>query len=142
MGRTACGVRGIRLGKGQKVISLIIAGPGAILTVTENGYGKRTRTEEYPVHGRGGLGVISIQVSERNGKVVGAVQVDQNDEIMLITDGGTLVRTQVDGVSMVGRNTQGVTMIRLSNGEKLIGIDRIENLDDDESGLGEGLGEE
>jgi DNA gyrase subunit A len=142
MGRTACGVRGIRLGKGQRVISLIIAGPGSILTVTENGYGKRTKTEEYPVHGRGGLGVISIQASTRNGRVVGAVQVDENDEIMLITDGGTLVRTLVEGVSILGRNTQGVTLIRLSKGEKLIGIDRIENLDDDESVLDGDSGEE
>ncbi len=142
MGRTACGVRGIRLGKGQQVISLILAGPGSILTVTENGYGKRTKTEEYPVHGRGGLGVISIQTSERNGPVVGAVEVDEHDEIMLITDGGTLVRTLVDGVSIMGRNTQGVTMIRLSNGEKLIGIDRIVNLDGDESVLDEDPGDE
>jgi DNA gyrase subunit A len=121
---------------------LIIAGPGSILTVTENGFGKRTKTEEYPVHGRGGLGVISIQASARNGKVVGAVQVDDNDELMLITDGGTLVRTLVDGVSILGRNTQGVTLIRLSKGEKLIGIDRIENLDDDESVLEGDSGEE
>ena len=142
MGRTACGVRGIRLGEGQRVISLILAGPGSILTVTENGYGKRTKTDEYPVHGRGGIGVISIQTSERNGPVVGAVEVDENDEIMLITDGGTLVRTLVDGVSIMGRNTQGVTMIRLSNGEKLIGIDRIVNLDGDESVLDADPGDE
>ena len=132
MGRTACGVRGIKLGEGQRVIALIIAGPGAILTVTENGYGKRTEVDEYPTKGRGGIGVIAIQTSERNGNVVGAVQVDEEDEIMLITNGGTLVRTRVADVSIMGRNTQGVTMIRLTKKEKLIGIEKIESLDSDD----------
>ncbi len=132
MGRTACGVRGIRLTEGQKVIALIIADDGMILTVTENGFGKRTAIEGYPVHGRGGMGVISIQTNDRNGSVVGAVPVQQQDEIMLITDGGTLVRTSVDDVSVVGRNTQGVKMISLTKKEKLIGIARIEGLDDEE----------
>ncbi len=131
MGRTACGVRGIRLAEGQKVIALIIADDGMVLTVTENGFGKRTPIEDYPVHGRGGMGVISIQTSERNGAVVGAVPVRQQDEIMLITDGGTLVRILVDNVSIVGRNTQGVKMISLTKKEKLIGIARIEGLDDE-----------
>jgi DNA gyrase subunit A len=133
MGRTACGVRGIRLGEGQSVIALIIADGGTVLTVTENGYGKRTTIEDYPVHGRGGLGVISIQTSARNGDVVGAVPVQEHDEIMLITDGGTLVRTLVDDVSVMGRNTQGVKMISLTKDEKLVGIARIEGLDDDGS---------
>ncbi len=133
MGRTACGVRGIRLAEGQKVIALIIADDGMVLTVTENGFGKRTPIEDYPVHGRGGMGVISIQTSERNGAVVGAVPVRQQDEIMLITDGGTLVRILVDNVSIVGRNTQGVKMISLTKKEKLIGIARIEGLDDEGS---------
>ncbi len=133
MGRTACGVRGIRLAEGQKVIALIIADDGMVLTVTENGFGKRTPIEGYPVHGRGGMGVISIQTSDRNGAVVGAVPVQQQDEIMLITDGGTLVRTLVDNVSIVSRNTQGVKMISLTKKEKLIGIARIEGLDDDAS---------
>jgi DNA gyrase subunit A len=128
MGRNACGVRGIRLDEGQSVIALIIAGEGTILTVTENGYGKRTPIDDYPVHGRGGLGVISIQTSERNGEVVGAVPVEERDEIMLITDGGTLVRTLVDDVSVMGRNTQGVKMISLTKDERLIGIARIEGL--------------
>jgi len=135
MGRTACGVRGIRLADDQKVIALIIADEGMVLTVTENGFGKRTAIEGYPVHGRGGMGVISIQTSERNGSVVGAVPVQQQDEIMLITDGGTLVRTLVDDVSVVGRNTQGVKMISLTKKEKLIGIARIEGLDGEESEL-------
>jgi DNA gyrase subunit A len=127
MGRTACGVRGIKLQPGQKVISLIIVqDQGAILTATENGYGKRTAVDEYSVIGRGGQGVISIQVSERNGKVVGAIQVTDADEIMLISNRGTLVRTHVDEISVIGRNTQGVRLINLSKEEKLIGIARIE----------------
>lgn len=125
MGRTACGVRGIRLEEGHKVISQIIAGPGCVLTATENGYGKRTPIEEYPVKGRGGMGVISIQTSERNGNVLGAVLVSEEDEIMMITNAGTLVRTRVKEVSSVGRNTQGVRLISLSEGEKMVGIERI-----------------
>ncbi|MCU7852187.1 MAG: DNA gyrase subunit A [Candidatus Thiodiazotropha sp. (ex Monitilora ramsayi)] len=137
MGRTACGVRGIRLEDGQQVVSLIVASEGDVLTVTENGYGKRTEISEYPVHGRGGQGVISIQTSDRNGAVVGAVQVVDDDEVMMITNGGTLVRNRVADVSRMGRNTQGVIMIRLSKKEKLIGIERVESLegeasDDDE----------
>ncbi len=139
MGRTACGVRGIRLEEGQHVISLIIAASesSCILTVTENGFGKRTNIDQFPTKGRGGVGVISIQTSERNGGVVGAVQVEESDEVMLITNGGTLVRTPVKDVSVMSRNTQGVTMIRLTKKEKLIGIEKIENLDsaEDEEGL-------
>ncbi len=142
MGRTACGVRGIRLDKGQQVVSLIVASEGDVLTVTENGYGKRTQISEYPLHGRGGQGVISIQTSERNGPVVGAVQVAEDDEIMMITDGGTLVRNRVADVSRMGRNTQGVIMIRLSKQEKLIGIERVESLDSEgEESDAEGEGE-
>ena len=128
MGRNARGVRGIRLGPGQQVISLIIVDEGDVLTVTENGFGKRTPISEYPVRGRGGQGVISIQTSARNGKVVGAVLVKQDDELMLITSGGTLVRTRVEEVSVVGRNTQGVRLIRLDNGERLVGLDKVESL--------------
>ncbi len=134
MGRTACGVRGIRLGKGQRVISLIITQPeGTVLTVTENGFGKRTPMDQFPVKGRGGMGVISIKTSDRNGDQVGAVLVDDKDEVMLISDGGTLVRTPVADVSLMGRGTQGVTMIRLSKDEKLIGIARVESLEIDET---------
>ena len=128
MGRTASGVRGMRLQEGQKIISLIIATEGTVLNITENGYGKRTKLEECTCHKRGGQGLIAIQTSERNGAVIGAVLVNDNDEIMLITDGGTLVRTRVDGISVVGRNTQGVTIIRLDKKEKVIGVDRIEGL--------------
>ncbi len=132
MGRTATGVRGIRLQKNQKVISLIIASEGTVLNITENGFGKRTKLEDFPRHKRGGQGVIAIQTSERNGAVVGAVLVSDHDEIMLITNGGTLVRTKVDEISVVGRNTQGVTVIRLDKGEKVVGVDRVEGLEEDQ----------
>ena len=129
MGRTAGGVRGIKLPEGNKVISMIVAKEeGYILTATEFGYGKRTMLDQYSLQGRGGQGVISIQTSERNGAVVGAVQVTDEDEIMLISDGGTLVRTESNGVSVTGRNTQGVRLIRLGDEEKLVEIERIENL--------------
>ena len=129
MGRTACGVRGVKLGRGQRVISLIIGDEGDVMTVTENGFGKRTAIGQFPIKGRGGMGVISIKTSERNGEQVGAVRVAEDDEIMLITDGGTLVRTRVSDVSQMGRDTQGVTMIRLAKDERLIGIERIEALE-------------
>jgi DNA gyrase subunit A len=135
MGRTACGVRGVRLEDGQEVISLIIEAEGAILTVTENGYGKRTSLDQFPTKGRGGKGMKSIKTSERNGQQIGAVLVEPTDEVMLITDGGTLVRTPVSDISELGRDTQGVRMIRLSKDEKLIGIARVLKLagEDDES---------
>ena len=154
MGRSACGVRGIRLGEGQKVIALVVVEEGTVLTVTENGFGKRTPVTDYPRHGRGGQGVIAIQTSERNGRVIGAVQVENDHEIMLITDGGTLVRTRVEEISIVGRNAQGVKLISLQGTEKLAGVEKIEGIgevdangelpaDDDSSGLdGEGSDED
>ncbi len=133
MGRTASGVRGIKLQPGQRVISLIIASDSPVLTATEQGYGKRTAAQDYPVHGRGGQGVIAIQVTERNGAVVGAITADDNDEVMLISGGGTLVRTRVNEISVMGRNTQGVRLISLVEGELLVGIERIiEERDEDE----------
>ncbi|NRD73958.1 DNA gyrase subunit A [Shewanella sp. VB17] len=129
MGRTATGVRGIKLEAGQQVVSLIVPkGKGDILTVTENGYGKRTDLSEYPAKSRGTKGVVSIKVSERNGEVVGAVQVSENDEIMLISNKGTLVRTPATGVSSIGRNTQGVTIIRTVEDEKVVGLQRIDEI--------------
>ncbi len=122
MGRTATGVRGIRLDDGQEVNALIIVGEGELLIATENGFGKRTRVDEFSTQGRGGQGVIAIQTSERNGNAISAVQVLDDSQIMLITDGGTLVRTPVADVSIVGRNTQGVTLIRLNEGEKLVQV--------------------
>ena len=139
MGRTACGVRGVKLGEGQRVISLIVGTDGDVLTATENGYGKRTPIEQYPVKGRAGMGVKSIKTSDRNGEQVGAVRVTGDDEIMLITDGGTLVRTSVADISQMSRDTQGVRLISLRNDEKLIGIERIEALEVEEGvGLSEG----
>ncbi len=164
MGRTATGVRGIRLDKGEDVVSLIVAESAGgidtdgdddvidevidtslgigdehvestdaendqvsyILTATQNGFGKRTPLAEYPRKGRGTKGVIGIQTSERNGKLVGAVMLGSNDEVLLISDGGTLVRTRASEISRVGRNTQGVTLIRLSKGETLQAVERLD----------------
>ncbi|WP_368920768.1 DNA gyrase C-terminal beta-propeller domain-containing protein, partial [Providencia vermicola] len=132
--RTATGVRGIRLVDEDKVVSLIIPrGEGHILTVTENGYGKRTAEQEYPTKSRATQGVISIKVSERNGNVIGAIQVDETDQIMMITDAGTLVRTRVSEVSVVGRNTQGVTLIRTAEDEKVVGLQRVAETEEDET---------
>jgi DNA gyrase subunit A len=130
MGREAAGVRGVKLGEGQELIALIVVGEGHILTASEHGYGKRTPLEDFPVHGRGGQGVIALQTTDRNGATVGAVQVTPGQELMLISSTGTLVRTPVDEVSIVGRNTQGVRLIRLAEGERLTGIEQIdESLD-------------
>ena len=143
MGRTAHGVRGIRLGEAQRVISLLVAEPGTVLTLAANGYGKRTPVEEFPTKGRGTMGVISMRVSERNGDQVGAVLVRPGDEIMLITEAGSLVRTSVDGISVLSRNTQGVRLINLGEGQRLAGIERVvalngdaEEADDPDSGPG------
>ncbi len=128
MGRTARGVRGIKMSDGFRMIALIIPeSDQCILSVSENGYGKRTRSDEFPVYGRGGQGVIAMQASDRNGPIVGAAQVADGDEIMLISDKGTLVRTRVDEVSVQGRNTQGVRLIRLKDGEKLVGLEAVQD---------------
>jgi len=128
-GRGAIGVRGMRLPASERIISLIIVKPGLVLTVTENGYGKCTPVEEYTVKGRGGLGVISIQTSERNGAMVGALLVDKSDELMLITDGGKLIRTRANEIRVVGRNALGVKLITLASRERLVGLDRIAEAD-------------
>nr|P14829.1 RecName: Full=DNA gyrase subunit A [Klebsiella oxytoca]CAA34724.1 unnamed protein product [Klebsiella pneumoniae] len=134
MGRTATGVRGIKLAGEDKVVSLIVPrGEGRILTATENGYRKRTAVAEYPTKSRATQGVISIKVTERNGSVVGAVQVDDCDQIMMITDAGTLVRIRVSEVSIVGRNTQGVILIRTAEDENVVALQRVaEPVDDEE----------
>jgi DNA gyrase subunit A len=132
MGRTARGVRGIDLNDESRLVSLIIAEPdGTILTATVNGFGKRTPINDYPlkVH-RGGQGVITIKTTDRNGDVIGAVQVKDGEDVMLISNLGTLVRTPVAGISVVGRNTQGVNLIRLTNEEKLVGLERIADIDE------------
>jgi DNA gyrase subunit A len=126
MGRVSKGVRGMRLPEGHSVISMVIPEDnGLLLTVCENGYGKRTKIEEFPTKGRGGKGMIAIQASERNGPLVGVTQLFDGDEIMLISDQGTMVRTRGDEVSIVGRNTQGVRVIRLKENEKLVSLARI-----------------
>ena len=141
MGRTATGVRGMRLkedeeGQGAKVVSMIVVdGDGDILTASENGFGKRTAVSEFPRKGRGTQGVIAMQTSDRNGELVGAIQLTEQHEILLISDQGTLVRTRASEVSQVGRNTQGVTLMRVAEDEKLIAVERVDVLEvDDEEG--------
>ncbi len=129
MGREAAGVRGVRLGLAQRLIALLVLGEGHVLTASENGYGKLTPLEEFPSHGRGGQGVIALQTTERNGATVAALQVKPGQELMLISSSGTLVRTPVADISVVGRNTQGVRLIRLAEGERLTGVERVEGLD-------------
>ena len=136
MGRVSKGVRGMRLTEAHKVISMVIPEEGGfLLTVCENGFGKRTVVTEFPTKGRGGKGMIAIQASDRNGPLVGATQLFSGDEIMLISDQGTMVRTRGDEVSAVGRNTQGVRIIRLKENENLVSLARIaepqENEDSD-----------
>ena len=132
MGRTARGVRGIRLAADQEMIALIIPEEGhQVLTVSENGYGKRTDVAEFPVYGRGGQGVIGMQTSERNGALVGAVQVADGGQIMLISNKGTLVRIRVDEVSVLSRNTQGVRLIKLKKDELLVGVEPVADADDE-----------
>jgi DNA gyrase subunit A len=137
MGRQATGVRGMRLGEGQRVVCMLAAKDESrsVLTATANGYGKRTAMAEYPRHARGGQGVIAIQISERNGPVIGAVLVEETDEVMLISTGGVLIRTAASQIREMGRSTQGVTLISLDAGEKLAGMERIEERD-----LGNGNG--
>ena len=126
MGRTARGVRGIKLAPGHRLISLVVPKEGSkILTVSENGYGKRSETQEFPVKGRGTKGVIGMTMSERNGSLVGAEQVWDGDEMMLISNQGTAVRTRVEEVSVQGRNTQGVRVIKTRDGEALVSVSRI-----------------
>ncbi|WP_349571846.1 DNA gyrase subunit A [Azotobacter salinestris] len=133
MGRNARGVRGMKLGAGQQLISMLIPERGAqILTASERGYGKRTPLSKYPRRGRGGQGVIAMVTNERNGKLIGAIQVQEGEEIMLISDQGTLVRTRVDEVSSLGRNTQGVTLIKLAGDEKLVGLERVQEPSEEE----------
>ena len=143
MGREARGVRGMNLEDGQRVIAMLVAESEtqSVLTATENGFGKRTPIAEYTRHGRGTKGMIAIQTSERNGKVVGAVLVDANDEIMLITDKGVLVRTRVSEVREMGRATQGVTLMAVDDGSLLAGLQRIVESDVPEGDVADGSDE-
>ncbi len=139
MGRTARGVRGVRMDEGIKVISLIIPqADGKVLTASANGYGKKTSVDDFPVKGRGGQGVIAQQCSERNGELAGAVQVFSGDDVMLISNRGTLVRTMSDGISELSRNTQGVTLIRVADQEHLVSVARIQEPETDDSAELEG----
>ncbi|MFN7136214.1 MAG: DNA gyrase C-terminal beta-propeller domain-containing protein, partial [Thermomonas sp.] len=133
MGRTATGVRGMKLAEGERVVSLIVVdGEGDILTASQNGYGKRTALDEFPKKGRGTQGVIAMKTNERNGALVGAIQLSDHHDVLLISDGGTLVRTRAAEISQVGRNTQGVTLMRLAAGETLQAIERLDaSLDED-----------
>jgi len=126
MGREAAGVRGVRLTDDSQVNALIVAEQGFILTASQNGFGKLTPLDEFPRHGRGGQGVIALQITDRNGRMVGALQVSVDDEIMLMSQNGVLVRTPVKDISVVGRNTQGVRLIRLEEGDQLSGLERID----------------
>ena len=128
MGREAAGVRGVKLSDEQRVNALIVAEQGFILTASQNGFGKLTPLEDFPKHGRGGQGVIALQITDRNGGMVGALQVSIDDEIMLMSQNGVLVRTPVKDISVVGRNTQGVRLIRLEEGDRLSGLERIDGL--------------
>ena len=136
MGRTASGVKGMTLNPGDTVVGVVVVDDSteSILSVTENGFGKRTAVEDYPVRNRGGKGVFTIKTSERNGKAIGALQVVDDDEIMMITNGGKIIRTNMKNVRVIGRNTQGVNLFRLGAGQKVVGMDRMAEPsgDDDE----------
>jgi len=133
MGRGAAGVRGIKLTAEHEVIALCVVSGGLLLSTTENGYGKRTSVDEFPIQGRGGQGVIAIQTSARNGRMVGALQVREDDEIMLISSSGTLVRILVNEISIIGRNTQGVRLIRVQSNQRLVGLARIAAIENKEN---------
>jgi DNA gyrase subunit A len=143
MGRDSTGVRGVKLAEGQTLISLIVVGQGLVLTASANGYGKLTPLDDFPAHGRGGQGVIALQTTERNGETVAALQVSPEQELMMISSNGTLVRTPVSDVSVQGRNTQGVRLIRLDAGERLTGVEAVESLGEEgtEQAAGEGAAE-
>jgi DNA gyrase subunit A len=138
MGREAAGVRGVKLSDEQRVNALIVAMSGFILTASQNGFGKLTPLEDFPKHGRGGQGVIALQITDRNGQMVGAVQVSIDDEVMLMSNNGVLVRTPVKDISVVGRNTQGVRLIRLEEGDQLSGLERIDGLTAEAEGSADG----
>jgi DNA gyrase subunit A len=139
MGRTARGVRGVKMKDDARVISLIIPKEGGkVLTASERGFGKQTAVEDFPCKGRGNQGVIGMQCTERNGKLAGAVQVFDGDDVMLISDQGTMVRTRTSEISILGRNTQGVMLIRVANEENLVSLARIEEPEESEEGLLEG----
>ena len=126
MGRTAAGVRGIRLSGDDRVVSaIVVSSESSILTVTENGYGKRSAIDEFRIQKRGGKGVFGIKASERNGNVIDAKQVKDDDEIIVIADSGKMIRMDLSSLRIIGRSTQGVRMINLEEGEKVVGMDTV-----------------
>jgi DNA gyrase subunit A len=137
MGRQTRGVLGIRLKNAQEVVSMLVADEGDVLLGTANGYGKRTPLEEFPVHKRGVQGVIGIQTEGRNGQLVAALAISDEDDVMLTSNAGTLVRTSAAEISQMSRNTQGVTLIRLGKDEQLIGMARVAASDEEEEGAEE-----
>jgi DNA gyrase subunit A len=138
MGRSASGVKGMTLNPGDTVVGVVVVDEitESILSVTENGFGKRTSVKDYPVRNRGGKGVFTIKTSERNGKAIGALHVVDDDEIMMITNGGKIIRTNMQNVRVIGRNTQGVNLFRLAEGEKVVGMDRMAEPSSDEDADG------
>ena len=133
MGRTAHGVRGVTLEEDDAVVGMAaVKGEASLLVATENGYGKRSSISDYRITGRGGKGIISIQATERNGKVVAALEVVPTDEVMLITRGGIVIRTRVADISEIGRNTQGVRLMNLESGDQLIDVARVEEKEEGE----------
>jgi DNA gyrase subunit A len=133
MGRSAFGVRGVNLREGDEVVAMEVVRPGAgtLLTVVENGYGKRTELEEYRVQSRGGIGIINIQTSERNGRVAGIAYVNPGDEVMFITQQGKILRTRTDDIRMIGRATQGVRLIEIEEGDRVVSVARLAEEDDE-----------
>ena len=135
MGRTSRGVRGINLGKNDVLVPMDILTPGtgdaSILSVTENGFGKRTPAEDYPLQSRGGKGVITIKVTPRNGKLIGTQQINEQDDVMLITDRGKIIRLRGGDISVIGRNTQGVKLIELEPGERVAAVARLAEAEED-----------
>jgi len=141
MGRTATGVRGMKLAEGERVVAMVVVdGDNDILTASENGFGKRTEVGEYPRKGRGTMGVIALQTSERNGALVGALQLSEEHDVMLISDQGTMVRTRAAEIAQVGRNTQGVTLMKVAAGERLIALGAIEVIEGETAGEDAGTG--
>jgi DNA gyrase subunit A len=139
MGRTSVGVKGITLDEADSVVGMAVLTPGAsILSVSAKGYGKRTDLEEYRVQSRGGKGIITIKATERNGPVVGFAQVTNEDDVVLVTDGGKIIRVDVEGIREVGRNTQGVKLVAVEEGEQVVGIARLAERDEEEGGPAEG----
>ncbi|MBI2646177.1 MAG: hypothetical protein HYW85_03980 [Deltaproteobacteria bacterium] len=142
VGRIARGVKGITLGKGDQVVGMEVIAPQSkanILTVTENGYGKRTDADEYRSQSRGGKGIITIKTTDRNGRVVGMIEAPDESDVMIITDQGQVIRMQAKGISVIGRNTQGVRLINLSEGERVVAVAPVVEKDDEDEEIAKNI---